>query len=748
MPLWALRGPRLFLLALLALSAMACLLPLTDHLGYELAELTALLCGSLGAAPGVAAARRELGRQRAGRSAGAGRALSDAIAFNVLSLLVPVALLLLNGLRRPSCDRLGGLALFAVIAAPSAVLSAALGVAAGFLAERRAGLLCALIFFATLGVALWPIAFGPQVFAWSHLGGMFPGPIYDEAIRATAALYWFRAATLFYVGLAAGVALLVGPSLSRGPRVGALALLGLSSVGALVLSLQSERLHWKASIEQIDAALGGRLETPTLILHFPREKKPDEQKLLAQQAEADLKTVRTFLGMPAEAAAPARIDVFLYRSADEKRRLIGAADTSFTKPWLRQIHTNDEAVPHRILRHELAHAAAAELSHGLFRVPGRLGGLVPDMALIEGLAVAADWPGGEFTIHEEARALRELHLAPEVPRLFKPGLFYAESGARSYTMAGSFVRWLWLQKGSALLARAYAGEAVTAVYGELDALAAEHARFLDQKAQSPRALAILAQRFRAPGIARRTCPHEVADLARQAGLLQAQGDAKGAAGLWEKCALLEPDDPSPLLALRRTALVAGENDLAQAAQDRALAHPKLSAPQRAQLSVDAGDTAWRQGDAAAARAKYREAAAFAQWEPGERALQARLAALDDEAAWPAARKLLADADTGPLTWLLLQRWSEARPREGLPRYLLAKQMQNHGDCAECAAMAAEALGHSLPGPLFVQEAQRMRGLANWHSGDLRAAREAFEQLGRGASSGRAREAEDWLSRLK
>src|SRR5713226_2536976 len=66
------RGAQLYLAGLALLSIIACFLPLADHLGYELAELVALYAGMFGAAPGVAAARRERARQRDGRAASAG----------------------------------------------------------------------------------------------------------------------------------------------------------------------------------------------------------------------------------------------------------------------------------------------------------------------------------------------------------------------------------------------------------------------------------------------------------------------------------------------------------------------------------------------------------------------------------------------------------------------------------------------------------------------------------------------------
>ena len=74
-------------------------------------------------------------------------------------------------------------------------------------------------------------------------------------------------------------------------------------------------------------------------------------------------------------------------------------------------------------------------------------------------------------------------------------------------------------------------------------------------------------------------------------------------------------------------------------------------------------------------------------------------------------------------------------------------MQNRAAWPECAAFASSALRRELPGPLFVQEALRMRGLSAWHVGDTASARAAFTALGKDAPPGRALEVARWLDRL-
>jgi len=704
------------------LSLAACFLPLADHLGYELSELVALAAGLFGGAPGIAAARMERDSST--------RALSRALWFSLWALAVPVAMILLNAIRRPACDPLGGFAMYLALAVPSAVLACVLGVACGFVAPRRAGWLYAAVFAGSLANALWPVVRGPQVFVFHHLGGMYPGPIYDEAISTSRALWLFRGDTLLYAGACAGIALIAGPPRPR--RRGVVALLACGA-GAAWMSLQAEKLHWKAAVAQLDAELGGRMETEHLVLHFPREKKDEERALLARDAENDVRAVARFFGIP---PGP-RIEIYLYRSAEEKRTLIGAAETSFTKPWLRQIHTNDAPVPHPILRHELVHAIGAQVSDGPWGVPG---GLVPKMALVEGVAVAADWPPGEFTLHEEARALDDLHRLPDLRRLFRRGFFYAESGPRAYTAAGSFLRFIWETRGPAAFFRLYASPESM----DLPSLVPEYLRFLQGLREPERAVALATQRYSAPPIARKRCPHEVAALQRQA---QAARDPQSAAEIWARCANLEPDDPALLASLRRAQLAAKDPAAAERTEAKALAHPKLSPPLRAQILTDSGDAAWKAGDVSRALALYEKAAQLPQTEAAERGLAVRLRAVRDPQSWPALRPLLAENNNAPEILLHLRDLDLARPRDGLAAYLLAKQMQNRGAWAECATFAASALRRELPGPLFVQEALRMQGIAAWHTADDASARAAFIALGKDAPPGRTLEVERWLDRL-
>src|SRR2546429_7190271 len=166
-------GPRLDVALLATLSLAACFLPRADHLGYELSELMALAAGLFGGAPGIAAARMERDSST--------RALSRALWFSLWALAVPVAMILLNAIRRPACDPLGGFAMYLALAVPSAVLACVLGVARGFVAPRRAGRLYAAVFARSPPIAPLPGVRGPPSFGFPHPRGLYPGPLFHPA---------------------------------------------------------------------------------------------------------------------------------------------------------------------------------------------------------------------------------------------------------------------------------------------------------------------------------------------------------------------------------------------------------------------------------------------------------------------------------------------------------------------------------------------------------------------------------------
>ena len=143
--------------------------------------------------------------------------------------------------------------------------------------------------------------------------------------------------------------------------------------------------------------------------------------------------------------APPHVTLFVYRSAEEKRRWVGAAQTDYTKPWLAQIDLTAQPLPHPVLRHELVHAVASVLAPGPLHLPAR-GRLLPSLALVVGAGGGAgDPPRRRHRPRVVARGARP-GPAPRPAAHPGAGRLLGQAPARAYTAAGlqqlGDLRWL------------------------------------------------------------------------------------------------------------------------------------------------------------------------------------------------------------------------------------------------------------------------------------------------------------------
>jgi hypothetical protein len=686
-----LRSVRSALVAAVALGALAGNLPgvgaLLEVPGYELGQLAALLAALwLGPWLGVAAWRLERARGDL-PPLGAWIAASGAALAILAALLAGAAV---RGALSP-CRTFLAVGFFPVLALPSALLACALAVAcAAATRGRRARVLYAAVVVALAALRAIEVYRGPGAFMLDPLLGYFPGPLYDEAVPLDARLLLARGEALGWaLGVAGATAALAGRR--RGPGAG-LALLGLAVVSATLLPRWA--LQGGPDLRAgIAARLGRRVEGPRCTVHLPVEKPAAFAAELLAECEFHVADVAARLGV----AAPPHVTVFLYRSAEEKRRATGAAQTDFTKPWLAEIHVNDAPLPHPVLRHEIVHAVASALAPGPLHLPARLR-LFPAMGLVEGLAVALESPRSGFTVDEWSRAARDLGYLPDPARLLGPGGFWAEAPARAYTAAGSFLAWLLARDGPGPVAAAYrGGDLDAALSGQLAARVAAWTRDLDAVPVSSE-LAAAAQRWFARGsLFERRCARELAASLRDAGLDAAQGRIRQACTRYDRAAALGAAAEASK-AKGDVLATAGELAAAEAAYRAAEAvTPPAERARLAALRTAEGDLAWRRGDVAAAQAAWAEAQAA----PPER-VEARLLALRRLAA---ADPALSGAVLGYLLGLsdpavaLAQVAQVDRP---VSTYLLGRALVIRGERAAAAPLLARAAAAPLPEVLALE----------------------------------------------
>ncbi|MBW2278011.1 MAG: hypothetical protein JRF63_10990, partial [Deltaproteobacteria bacterium] len=506
------------------IGGVACLVPLTETLGYEFA-LAISLVASAGAGHLAACYPARVRNQLApfpGARWPVAMLYLRTLCHGLSLLILPLALSLLNGLRVPQCNIADGVLFYALLPVPSVALAVAGGLLAGIATPgSKSG---TVLWFVGLGAVL---AFGlheghatPAVYSFGPFHGFFPGVLYDELIRVDSRVYTYRlASAIQLLSLLSIGAWLLEPatvrlSLSRGwSRKRTLAATALLLVGAMAMYLAGPTLGHRTGREDLEQLLPKRISAPGLELFFQAAADRQTVEDLTADASFSLHQVERFLD--AQSGDP--IAVFFFASYDQKRRAMGAARTNVAKPWRGEVYVTLEPAPHRVLRHELAHAVAARFARGPFGVAGSLGGWWPDPGLIEGLATAAQGPRDGLTVHQWAAAMKGEELLPPLEQIFGLG-FLDIAQSTAYTAAGSFCRFVRDEHGAEALRRAYGGESWHQATGKTTTeLEQAWQANLDRVALNPADLAAARHRFDRPSVIRSTCVHEVARLRVEAG---------------------------------------------------------------------------------------------------------------------------------------------------------------------------------------------------------------------------------------
>lgn len=717
-----------------------CFVPLFGVPGYELGQAMALLVGTLGGGVGMASAflERQLIQGRDPRPHGAlrydgaltsaGMALGAAVLLNLVVLLPPFFTSLLRSLFTTQCNPLAHLGFYPLLAAPSALISAATGVLLGFTVRRWwMGLIAWIAVLLGSGVVTgWPIYFGPQVFAFNHFGGYFPGPLYDEALVLTPAIYVFRLQTLL---LAAGIWLFTAFCLNMKegrivrPHFRPASAVLLAGVGFAIFAIEQQgpALGVRSTEAYLSDKLGGLRETVHFRVHYFRGKPKEELDRLERDLEFRYEQLEKFLG----AGPREKIRVYVYRSPEEKKLLVGAGGTQFAKPWQRALHINDAPFPHPVLKHELLHVMAAPFGSGPFHVTAKRG-VFAEMAIIEGLAVAGDNRVDDLTLHQWAAAMRKRKLAPDVRELFAPQGFYRQSASRAYTIAGSFLRFLADTYGTGKLRALYLNGDFSTTYGKhLPELATEWEQHLDALPQDARAEAAAYRRFRRPSIFSRPCAREVATLERNAALALIS-DPDEALRLYQRCSRLQPEEPGFVLGEARAL---GKLDRAPEAEERLA---RLAGTLKDQPSVETdvamarGDLAWRAGKRDAAKAMFEQVLATNPEPTMDRTARVKLAALGAPALDAAIRAYFEEGQQD-VKLFLLRATVDRAPEDPYLHYLIGRRLTQSAAPSLALGHLKASLDRELPETIR-KEALRLKIEAEYLAGDCAAVRATLGAL--------------------
>jgi tetratricopeptide (TPR) repeat protein len=736
----------------LIVGVVACALPLTGTLGPESALLFALtLC------PWVSA----LAAKRAHASAGVPTAtlLAQAIGTSWLRLALPVALLGLNALRVEPCDPLSGLRFIALGPWAGLTLASVAGTLIGSAIARRrwALIVAALLPLLEVGRAAADFVRSPAIFAYGHFFGYFPGTFYDRRVDVPGAWLSHRLlGAVLALGLWALLYAAREPSTGRlssarvVARPGAVVWCAVLALGSAWFARDAYALQHRSSVEAISAQLGRAIDTPRCRVVLPRELPDADAHRLAEDCEFRISQVERRLGVHERS----RITAFFFRSPEEKRALMGAARVYIAKPWRREVYLQLSEYPHPVLAHELAHVVARHASRGWFGVPGKLGGLVPEPTLIEGLAVALEpHARDELTAHQWTKAAQASGIAPPLQDLLGVR-FFGTNQALAYTLAGSFLRFVLDTRGAAAVRKVYAVGSVAEALGKpLPELEREWRAYLATVPLPRRAEALARLRFERPGVWSQVCPHLIEQLEGERDAALSAGDLERALTSCQAVLAVDHNDTGNRAIMASVLARRGDLEGAARAIKQLEGPPRAPTPVLVRARTGLADAAFERSEYARAESSYRALLDEPQPENDARQLEVKLLALEaTEPARSLLREFLVKEPFGGsdarASMHLIRELALLRS-DGLAPYLEARQLRAANRYDLIQSLLRDALARGLPTLRLRVEALRMQMQATFVIGALSEAEAIASQLAQreGATLAEQAEARDFQERV-
>ena len=342
--------------------------------------------------------------------------------------------------------------------------------------------------FIVFASILW---FYPQKRITFYLTGFLHGPIYDHYIPQDFGIIIARLSHLFF-----GLLLLTAPFTLYKKKLRSPIIFASLAVILRVLSLQwPSQDHGHSKLQE---KLSEIYEHPHFRVHYQKPKSTAGQKAIDNfivstafhlEELAFLRTQETKV-----------IEIYVYPSNTKKKLWFGGDQTDITDVVTPSIHTTLGGFRHPTIRHELVHALTS--TYGFYGL-----GFHPNMAITEGIAIAFAPDPRSFSLDEASAQLILTERLPDIDLLFSP-LFWLESGGRSYTVAGSMLKFFMEKYGTNAIIEIYSGASFQEAFGKPQSeITNEWLEHIKSVASRSRKNLSAEKIFRSRGVLRDKCPH-------------------------------------------------------------------------------------------------------------------------------------------------------------------------------------------------------------------------------------------------
>ncbi|HET8865306.1 MAG TPA: hypothetical protein VFM80_06370 [Gracilimonas sp.] len=309
----------------------------------------------------------------------------------------------------------------------------------------------AALLFCAAGIWLIEFFSFPQVYFYNHVWGLWPGPIYDEAVNITGSFLYFRWLTFLWI-----ILLWILPEWNRDLQTKLIT--GLTLFSLIFSYLNLDEAGVISPRETIQQQLGGHHQTEHFEIFYDEKfYSDDEISYWAAKHEFHFQQITELLDI--EWPEERKVESYLYAHAWQKKKITGAKFTSYVPIWLEkdQLHIAKQQLE-GVLKHELVHVISKQFGNRLFNGSWSIG-------LVEGLAegIAKD-ASGRTTLHQIVAAEKPFPTEQAMKSALSFSGFYKSAGAISYTTAGSFVEYLLAEYPTAQFKEAYRTADIESAY--------------------------------------------------------------------------------------------------------------------------------------------------------------------------------------------------------------------------------------------------------------------------------------------
>jgi tetratricopeptide (TPR) repeat protein len=734
------------------LGVAICFVPLFNLLGYESSAACGFVLGLVVLFSTVHAVRSGAvaAPLAADRTTSPGLDFSRLLIRNELLQLVPLALLGLNMVRVQNCDPFGGL-LFWLAIVPGAIVVAQT-IAWSMLALVGPRWLAAVLASSVVAIDLLDFGLGlalrPPIIGHSLLFGYFAGSLYDEALTLPSSLLWYRASNFV---LAITLLAVIETRFRRRASNLVRWVLGISIVSFTLLALTAQDHGIGLDARRIQDELGGRVESEHFVIYFSHQEldDPEDVRRLVEDHEYRYWELSRYFGVDIDGWRGRKLESYVYPNAKRQHDLMGAQDTFVARPWTHAMHVRWDDYGDSGIAHEMAHLFTAAFGYGPFQVATR-GGIPADIGLVEGIAVAADWPPTEMDPDVASAAMRKLGIAPKLERLFRPFGFWTQPNAKAYTLMASFVHWLIETRGIESFEKVYARGDFEGVYGRpVKALVADWNAWVDAIPVDDATLERARVRYDKKSIFEKVCARTIAELDRKAGSAKGSGDLDKALELRQRILSFQPNKTAHKVEMARVLRDLERPEEALAVVEDVLASGKVRRAEESDVRELEADLLYDLGRTDDAKREYDTCDERPLSEGDQRRIDLKQRALftDDETIRGLAERYLFDAKNRTAMLYYALRWTEEEPGDPIARYLVGFQLwQNHEEDQAVPWLVGPP--GTLPTRALDDQRMLVLGFSLFRIGALDDANEVFGALLDDTHGSRARStALEWRDRV-